>query len=335
MRITSTMMMENYAKTLDDKYGEINKYSNEISTTRAFQRGSDDPVANMQTIEDCHDYTLNAQFQNSDSQATDWMGSTESTVDEINDVLKTAQEKVTEAANGTNSDSDNESYATALENYRDEIVSTLNTSYNGQYIFGQSDSDNAPFKLGTADDGDDNNGKLLAYNYNYPQDGLAEGYVSVDSLTADQAQSMKLSMPINLGTSGSFDGATSGLDTVISDYAGAGGTAEDIVTQINNVVTQLNGGDTSGLSGLLTNIQNAQSAVLNVDVNVGEKSNMLTEVKQRLTDDQTNITSGLATSMEVDSTQAIMNYNTSETVYKEAMSIASTVLQNSLVDFLK
>jgi flagellar hook-associated protein 3 FlgL len=330
MRISTTMMMDNYSKALESKYESIDKYSNQVSTTMAFERPSDDPVAAMQSIKACHDYTLNQQYQTSEQTASSWMTTTESTATEINDTLTSVQEKATEAANGTNSDSDMANYAVAMSNYRTEIVSALNSTSNGQYVFGESDSGKAPFQL-------DSNNNLQVYNYNKVADVTSkdtdnDGYVNVSSLTAADVASMKLSMPVDLGTDSSFDASTSGLATIISDYSGTGSTANNIVDQLTTAITA---NSSSGYSTLLTGVSGAQDAVSKVKTDIGEKSNMLTAISTRLTDSETNITSALANSMEADSAQAIMKYNTSETVYKESMSIASTVLQNSIFDFLK
>lgn len=335
MRISTTMMMKKYANVLDDKFESINNYSNQITTTRAFQRASEDPVAAMQSIKACHEYTLNAQYQNSVSQATSWIQTTETTVTEIGTVLKAAREKATEMLNGTNSESDLKNFAVAMQSYRDEIVSTLNTSFGGQYIFGGNTKGPAPFKL-------DSSGNLQYYNYN----SSTPGYVNINTLTQSDISGMRLTMPIDLGLglnvsggtidkSSVFDAATSGLDAIISSFNGTGGTATNIVDDLTAAITALNTNNTGALNGVIAKISNAQESILKVRVALGEKTNMLTAINTRLTDNETNITDSLSRSMEVDSIKAIMNYNVSQVIYKESMSVSSAILQQSLIDFLK
>lgn len=343
MRISTSMMMKNYTKTLDDKLTNVDKYSNQVSSSRKFQRASEDPVAAMQTIESCHAYVDNRQYATSETNANSWMQATESTVDQLNSILKSAQEKATEAINGTNNDSDRQNLAMAMGSYRDELVQTLNTSFSGRYIFGEGSDGKPPFKMGTtAEDGAANDGKLMYYNYK----ATTPGYVAVGSITKTDASSMKLTMPVDLNmglqitgnsvkSSTAFEAATSGLDTIISDFSGASGTATNIVDKLTDAVSNLNSGNIAGLSTILGDVQKAQSAVLKVDVGIGEKSKMLSFISSKLTDDETNITNRLASSMEVDSVEAIMKLNISKTVYNESMSITSTVLQQSLIDFLK
>lgn len=349
MRISTTMMMRNFSQTLDNKLGDIDKYSNQVSSSRKFERASEDPVSAMQTIEACHEYAENQQYVSSDNSAASWLQATETTTNQINDILKSAQEKATEALNGTNNDGDRQNLAKAMESYRDEIVQTLNSSFSGRYIFGKDTEGKPPFKLGTADeDGAANDGKLMYYNYNATDasGNPAPKYVSIDSLSQSDLESMRLSMPVDLNMglqinggkikqSSIFEASTSGLDVIVSGYDSTSGKATNIVDQLTDAVKNLNTNNMSGLSSILSNVESAQNTVLKTNVEIGEKEKMLSFLSSKLTDDETNINSRLADSLEVDSTQAIMQYNISQIVYKESLSISSTVLQQSLIDFLK
>lgn len=335
MRISTTMVMKNYAKQLNDKYETINKYDSQINSTLAFQRGSEDPVNYMKSLESCTEYTINQQQQQTEKEAASWMTTTESTLNSLNKIIMSVSEKATEAANGTNNTTDYATFAADFTSYRDELVSTLNISYNGQYIYGESASGPAPFRIGTPADGAAFNGKLLYYNYNNaPGMTATAGYVALQDYPKSTLSTLNLSSPVQVGSNYNFDIATSAIDTVVNGMASSG-TAVNLVDQLSNAISLLNSGTSSGMSSLVTAASKAQSAVTTVDVTVGEKSNMLKQIAGTLTDNETNLTDSLANTMEVDTTKAIMNFNMAQTVYKESMSMASSILQNSLFDFLK
>jgi flagellar hook-associated protein 3 FlgL len=378
MRISTSMMMNQYSQILQDKMGDIEKYSNQVYTGRSFERASDDPVAAMETIQASHEYVENKQFQTNSTNVSSLMQATESTVDQVNDILKSAQEKATEAINGTDNTADDSDIATSMQDYQSELVTTLNSQFGGKYIFGEGTDGAAPFKMGIATNPDgsattsttpqllfcdynakDANGNptYLSSNPTYiPVSNVSDstGTTVLSGMTSSDVSNNTLSMPVdlNLGiqvssSNGSiqqgtaFDAATSGLSTIISGWTdgtsdgSSGGTATNIVDQLTGAISDLNSGNISGLSDLIGNVQDAQSAVLKVDVGIGEKNDMLSFVSGKLTDDQTNITTQMDDAMEVDPAQAITQYNMSETVYKEALSVSSTVLQESLIDFLK
>lgn len=340
MRISTTMMFKNYTNLLESKTGDVQKYSDEVSSGMKFQRASDDPVAALETMKNCHEYVDNQQYQSSYSSTSVWMQNTETTMNQLNSIIKSVEEKLTEAANGTNNSEDDADNATAFENYRQEIVTTLNTQIDGQYVFGKGATGTAPFAY-TAASG------LQFYDYNG-----GGGYISVSGMTAGQVTSEKLSSAVDLGlgiqiqmsgtTTGLapvegtyFQAATSGLDAIVAGYDATSGKATDIVDALRDTVSALQSGDNTTTNSCLSVAQQAQSAVSKVTVDIGERSNMLTFVSSTLTANETNIVSGLSNSMDADTTESAMNYTLSMTVYKASLSVASSALQESLIDFLK
>lgn len=346
MRISTTMMYQNYTNMIENKTSDVQKYSDQVSSGMKFQRASDDPVSAMQTLEACHEYAQNEQYQSSYSSADSWMQNTESTLNQLNTIIQSAQEKLTEAANGTNASDDDADNATALADYQQEILTALNTQVNGRYVFGQGASDPAPFRLGTDSSGAT---RLQFYDYNkaLPASQVdADGYAFVNTMTQANVQSEHLSDAVDLGlgiqvsggapVSGTyFQADTSGLDAIVAGFTGTGSTAVNLVDTLQDTVTKLKSGDSSTVASALTVAQNAQSAVLNVTVDVGERRNMLSFVSSTLSAGKTNIESSLSSAMDADTTEASMDYTMSMTVYKASLSVAASALQESLVDFLK
>jgi flagellar hook-associated protein 3 FlgL len=336
MRITTSMIYSNYADVLNNKYEDINTYSQQSSSGRSFFRASDDPVAAMQTMKACHEYTLNQQYQSNEVQSYSKVSEAETTVKDINSILTTVSSKATEAANGTNNSYDSSNYATLMTNYRTQIVSDLNTVYSGSYIFGESSSGAAPFQLD-----DDNN--LQVYNYGNVTLSVADtdgdGYVNVSDLTADDVDKLNksLSTQVELGTGSSFDDSTSGLDAIISGYTDADSdstTADTATNIVDQLTTAINTCTEDGYSSLIAETTSAQAAITESEVKIGGKSSMLSSISAVLTDKETNIETTLSNTMGVDTVEALLNYNIAENTYNESLSMASTVLQNSIFDFL-
>lgn len=321
-------MYQGYSDTLDSKYSLIKKYSDQANSTRKFQRGSEDPVGAIQTMKACHDYTMNEQYISNRSQAESFMNTTETYIKQINDVCNTAVEKATEAANGDKNDTDLANYATGMENYRDELLTSLNSTYTGKFVFGGSKDDDPPFKYN-----DDQN--LMVKDYGNKLQGKqdSDGYVKISELTKDDVAKLDQSLvsKIDIGTGKDFDMRTSALDCIISGY-GEDGKAKNIY---DDFTTAINAKSHVGFSNLIGDIHKTQSSITKVEVNIGERGNKLKQVADALTTKKTNLTSTLAGCYEVDQVGAIMKYNMAQTVYNESLSMASTVLQNSILDFLK
>jgi flagellar hook-associated protein 3 FlgL len=323
------MMYKGYVNTLDSKYAQIKKYSDQANSTRKFQRGSEDPVGAIKTLKTCHEYTANAQYMTNQQQASTFVSTTETYVKEINSVCSTALEKATEAVNGDKNESDLKNYATGMENYRDEIMTSLNSIYTGRYVFGGSSTESTPFRLNSSN-------KLQVYDYGNKLSGKADadGYINVSELTEDDVKTLDSSLvsQIDVGTGTPFNMRTSALQTIIMDYSGSSSTATNIVDKMTDAI---NSASHDGFSSLMGNISDVQNSITRVEVNIGERENKLTQIKTSLTDKKTNLTSALSDCYEVDQVNAIMHYNIAETIYNESLSMASTVLQNSIIDFLK
>lgn len=329
MRISTTMMYKSYAKTLDEKYTQIKKYSDQANSQRKFARGSDDPVGALQTLKTCHEYTMNTQYMSNREQASTFLSTTETYVKQINSVLETATEKASEAVNGDKNDSDLLNYASGMENYRDELMTSLNSIYTGRYVFGGNSSGEKPFRLDA-----DNKLEVFDYGKKLGDKVDADGYVKVSELTADDVKKLDDSLvsQIDLGTGSGFNMRTSALQTIITGYDGEGGTAKNIVDDFTVAIDSHNH---EGFSTLMGNIKDAQDSITKVEVNIGERSNKLDQISTALTNNKTNLTQAMADCYEADQITAISNYNMAQMIYNESLSMAQTVLQNSIIDFLK
>lgn len=329
MRITTTMMYKGYTDTLDAKYSLIKKYSDQANSTRKFQRGSEDPVGAIKSMKACHEYTMNQQYISSESQTSSFISATESYIKQINNVCSTALEKATEAVNGDKNTSDLANYATGMENYRGEVLTALNSIYTGQYVFGGAESGKEPFRLNG-----DNKLQVFDYGNKLSDKQDANGYINVADLTQEDVAKLDSSLvsQVDLGTGTPINTRTSALQTIITGYGAEGSKATNIVDQLTDAI---NAKSHDGYSTLMGNIGDAQSAITKVEVDIGERENKLTQIKSSLTDKKANLTSALADCYEVNQIEAIMHYNMAETIYNESMSMASTILQNSIIDFLK
>lgn len=340
MRVTSSMMMSSYMDSISSDLDRINSNSDQISSEQKFSRGSEDPVAAMKTLKANHSLTTIEGYQSSCSEMTSWMQATESAIQTLNSVLTDASGTITSAVNGTMNSSDDVHNATALTNYQQEILQALNSTFNGRYVFGASESDPAPFKVGDDSDGASAKGKLMSYDYKTKTYQLVSG----SGINADNKNSYKLTMPVDLGMGLKLDssnnvvegtvleGATSALDFLCQKVNSQN---TNIYDELGKVVDQLNSGDHTGITKVVDTITDCQDKVLNTQVEVGEKTKMIQFMSNKMVTDKYNITTKISDLQDTDITEAIANLKMSQMVYDASLSISSSVLQRSLIDFLK
>ena len=341
MRVTNTMMMDKFQNSLSDSLERIDDTASQISTEKKFTDGWTDPVAAVKAIRAQHSLDTVDIYSTSCQEMNSLMTSSETATRTVNSIMTGVNELLVSAANGTNSTSSDSSNAIALGSYQRELLGTLNSSFNGRYIYGGSTTGKAPFKAGTtAEDGAANNGKLMYY------DQKTDAYIAVSGasgINVSNKDSYNLTMPVDLGmgaklsggaaVNGSvFEGATSALDFLcVKDK---NGNYTNVYDELGTAVTTLQSGSTA-VDTCMDVASTTQTSVLNVTAQIGEKSNMLTFLGSQYTNDDENITERIANLVDTDVTLAYINYQKDQSVYNACLNIGSSALQKSLVDFLK
>jgi flagellar hook-associated protein 3 FlgL len=360
------MMMSNYQQELSDNLNRLNNDSNKVSSEKNFTRASQDPIGAMEALKTTRQLASVTQYQQSVTSTTSWMNSAESSVKTVDSILQSSSETLTAAKNGTNNAGDDSNYAASVDSYQQEMLETLNSTFNGQFIFGGNASGNPPFKAGTADDlsgagadidttggftSDQVEGKLL---YNIPNTSVYIPVSAVNNVTdptdpnykySINNPAMKYTMPVDVGlgmktdSSGNvasgtaFDASTSALDFLAQNISAGGST--NVYDTLGTVSTQLKAGDNTQLDTPLSLTQSTQDSELKTNVVIGEKSKMLGFLGTQLTSESTNLTTSLSGVEDADVTAAMTNFSMSQMVYQASLQISSDVLQNSLIDFLK
>lgn len=83
-----------------------------------------------------------------------------------------------------------------------------------------------------------------------------------------------------------------------------------------------------------TNVKDYQLAVTTELTDLGSRSNRLTLAKNRLTAQQTTFTDLKSKNEDVDLEDTVINYTSAQTIYQAAISAASNVIRQSLLDYI-
>lgn len=109
---------------------------------------------------------------------------------------------------------------------------------------------------------------------------------------------------------------------------------DNIYTLLDRCVDMLNGGDTSGLSNVVSSLQNAQSRVLAANTKVGASQERMSIISERYSASKITYKGMQSDAEDADMAEAITNFKTAKTVYSAALAGGAAILQTSLVDFL-
>ncbi len=118
---------------------------------------------------------------------------------------------------------------------------------------------------------------------------------------------------------------------------GADGEAifSDILTSLDDLITQLQGNDVNGISASITSMEGHHSDISATISAIGSKMNRM-EIKENILQELTiSNTEQLSQIEDADIAEAVMNLKAVEVGYQAALASSSSIMELSLMDYLK
>jgi flagellar hook-associated protein 3 FlgL len=311
MRITNNMMMNDYLNNLNTNLTNMTDYQKQVSTGKAINSLSDDPVALISIMSCKVKLQKNSRHESNVESALTWLKQTDSSVYELNQMVQSAYETLIEVSNDSMTADDKAAAAEYIAQLRDQVLTIANGQTSDKYLFGGYNVNNAPFTL-------DGSGNIL-YN----------GIDLTDETNADLIAAGSQSITYEIGAGITMDISITGTELL--------GTGEDnIYTVLDNLYHALTGDASADqLSGYITKLQNCQSNVLTIEAKVGGMVNRLELLQNRYEEEDLTYKELKSNVENVDIAEAYTNYSMAKTVYDAALKVGTQIIQASILDYLK
>lgn len=301
LRITGRMMTEGLKRDLNSNLHNLEKYEKQLSTGRKINLPSDDPAGLIKALRLRSNLNEGEQFISNIDEATSFMETTDSALDNTGKILNRTRELTVQAANGTNSTADLKAIAVEIRELNQQLKEIANTTYGTKYIFGGSNVTEPPSQgnnwMGT------NRALELEIGVN----------VKIKMNLTDQ--DMKNFFTDT--TAGTTDPAEMGIFNLM----------EQLATDIEN-------GNTTNINTELSCLDTKIETALTSRATVGARINRLELQSNRLEDTNTSYTSLLANTEDADIAEVYMNLKTQENIYNSSLAAGAKIIQRSLIDFL-
>lgn len=288
----------NLSGALDQTQVTQQQLSEELSSGLRVTSIGDDPVAAAQNVQLLHSIQQDDSFTQSSSITQGLLQVTDSTLGSVVSQLNQAISLATEGNNGTLNASDLSSISTQIAGIRDEVMSLANTSYQGQYIFGGSQTGAAPFTL-------DSSTSPATVTYN--------GDSNVNSIVTPNGQSIQLNVPGNEVFTSATVNVLGTLNNLVADYASGG---------VGNGVA-----DTAALNSALNDVSQQRVTIDNSLTQLNDASGVATEQATQLTAVQTNL-------MQADIPSVSTQLALVQSQQSALISVIAALSQGSLFDHL-
>jgi len=369
MRVTDTMMFSYLHKNLSIIQSKLFAQQQKITVGREIVTPSDDPVGIYHSLSARTAINKNEQFQNNITGALSWLETSESTMNQMYDLLSELEIIANNAANDTLSENERHSLALEINQKLEDLLQYSKTKFDGKYIFGGVNLNTTPFTTSN---------QIIDENFtaqlNNPVDlnhvHLKKGSVVVTDMAGEVTFSEGVDYEINYedgtitvlndtmpeGTMYRISYQTESCCEIEANPDGLSGAisrqiGEDVKIDINvsgedlflgsqplfDLLIDLRNGvernDISEIKNLAASIQQAKEAVGVLNSETGAKINRLTLAINFLENENTNLQKYKSEYEDLDMTEALTKYQSLNLAYETILLTSSEIMKTSLMNY--
>ena len=271
--------LSNLAAALNQSQANEQQLSAQLSSGVRVNSLSDDPLAAGENVLLLNQMQRDDSFTQTSSLVQGQLQMADSALGGVVAQLTQAISLATSANSGTLNGNDLQSISNQLAGIRDEVVALANSSYQGQYIFGGSQTATVPFSI--------SNTSPAAVTYN--------GDTNVNSLVTPNGQRIQLNVPGNqIFTAGGANDVLGTLNRLVADFGSGQATSTAVA-------------DTTALSTVLNFVSQQRVVLDNSLTRLTAATEAAGNEKMQLTTAQTNLmqadVANIATELSLSKTQ--------------------------------
>ena len=351
MRITNSMIVNNFMNNLNTNMTKLDKLQNQLSTGRKYGHISDDPVAVIFSQSATSRLSRLSHYQRTVGTAQDWLLQAETGVMELQGTLVSAYEECINASTDGKTPADKEAIASVVVQLRDHFVDTLNTVFGDKYIYGGYNTPGdfpAASPAGTQDgpfDVREIGGQSVLHYNGHPLPAEMKAPMDTDpEFTALFESLMNDVMSLDVGPGVSMPVTMNGIDLVMfrttdengqTIFKNAFNVMDDLYKAVSGDPSFNPDANTSVIASAIKPLQDAQGHMLSKVAEIGGRTRRLDMLGARYEQDEINYTRMKSDVDDADMAEVIMNQKMAEAVYQAALSTGAKIIQPTLMDFLR
>jgi flagellar hook-associated protein 3 FlgL len=306
-RVTQNMTTQALLGNLNDLTERMGRTQTSISSGKQITKPSDDPLGTQRDLGLRTALAGAQQQQRNVDQANGWLQSTDSALADVGDVINRVRELTVQGASDSLGDQQRSAIALEIDQLIDSVKDSANATFQGTYVFGGTKTTTAPYTT-------------------IPLPGPPP--VPNDAYQGDAGT---IARTIGPGVSVQVNTDVSAL---LSNGAGGG-----LIATMRQIASDLRSGSATGFNALrnqdLKALTDNQDALNQARATVGATMSRLDSAKSRLQDIETTTTKLLSQTEDTDLAKAILDLTNQQNVYQAALRSGASIIQPSLLDFLR
>lgn len=299
MRITDRMLQNNLISNLTAASERLYEAENIVLTQKRVNKPSDNPVDALSAMKIQTRLSEIKQYQRNISRAQSTLEGSETAVDELVDIFQRLNTLAVQGASDSYAANDKNSIAEEVNQLLEEVVNIANTRSESVYLFGGTNNDLQPYQVIR-----DDNGDIIQ--------------VTTNGTNGDTNTLIGENITIKTNVNGEdlFEKGNNLFATIIK-------VRDDLLADL-----------TGGLSEDLNSINNASEQILEVQSMIGARLNRVNSAESRAENDVISFTELLSDTVDVDASEAIMDYQMELLTLQASLQAGARLLQPKLIDFL-
>lgn len=312
MRVSDANTHASFQRNVNSNMRQLNKYSYQLSSFTEISRSSDNPLAFSKILGMNQSIVKNEGYNQTINESISWTNTQDAALDSATQSMHRIRDLMIASANDTVGPEEMEINKQEMISEIDNIVDSLNATYDGRYVFGGQNTDIPPFEVVKAENGDIESIKYHGTPDNLPRE-ISNG------------------VSVQLTTDGTIFNNSSADDD-------ANSFIKDLMTAMNeNDKEALSGTAATGeeaATGLLSRMDNHINNMIDTRAKIGTTTNRLESVKERNEAENLQLREDLSELQDIDVAEKYMEFSNQMLAYQASLSVGTKLLQTSILDYI-
>ena len=364
-RVTSSSVNSTLIGYIQNNYSDYAKLTEQLSTGKKINSILDDTLQSVNIVNSNRQIAKIDIWTANIGSLTNEIKQSSETIEFVLEKGQRAKDLATTAANGTSSKDNLISTLTELDQIIESIVDTANTNYNGNYIYSGTNTKTPPYSIQYGIDADGNpTDEIIGIKYNgTPIDSdwqrqleISDGVFQTVNVTGTKAFGECDVEPVF-----EADGVTPVLDAdgnptyTVNSNSGIMGDLIDFRNALSDTIKKLEEQENlpetatqaekdaigaeikacyDSINGLLDGFDESITQMTTVNSEFGTITNKLEMSSESLSGSKLNLEEYISGIQDLDITEAISQWYTSQTAYQASMQAATSIMSMSLLNYM-
>ena len=151
MRVTTGMAQRHVLTDLRRVQERLATAQSQVAGGKRIEKPSDDPLGAERAMRLNDQLASNTAYRSAVDESRSWLDATDTALGSLSDIVQRVRELTLQAANGSTTAAGRQSIKLEVDQLTEEAKHTLNSAYDGRYIFSGTATDTAPYSAATGD----------------------------------------------------------------------------------------------------------------------------------------------------------------------------------------